>query len=210
MCDRWASPFTTPRCRPCCGLESVPGSSTKRLCGECHGSQRESLLPHPLSGLCSGQWPRHSSPSQTSHTMRLLFAVNTVYVMVKCGSSAAMATQTALHLSGPLYPTTIVPLFVRKVWRDITGVPVRHEQILLVSMNSEWGRGGGMYETNIREAERVAINQSRGIRGGTLSFHIFLSTPLPALMILKQRLYSDLTGFPTTLLLPQPHGIMSP
>lgn len=121
-----------------------------------------------------------------------------------------MATQTALHLSGPLYPTTIVPLFVRKVWRDITGVPVRHEKSLFVSMNSEWGRGGGMYETNIREAERVAINQSRGIRGGTLSFHIFLSTPLPALMILKQRLYSDLTGFPTTLFLPQPHGIMSP
>lgn len=32
-------------------------------------------------------------------------------------------------------------------------------------MNSEWGRGG-MYETNITEAEGVKINQSRVIRGG--------------------------------------------
>lgn len=41
---------------------------------------------------------------------------------------SCMATQTAPHLSGPLYPTTIVPLFVRKVWSDITGVPVRHKK----------------------------------------------------------------------------------
>lgn len=40
-----------------------------------------------------------------------------------------MATQTALHLSGSLYPTTIVPLFVRDVWRHITGVPVRHKKL---------------------------------------------------------------------------------
>lgn len=32
-------------------------------------------------------------------------------------------------------------------------------------MNSEWGMGG-MYETNITEAEGVKINQSRVIRGG--------------------------------------------
>lgn len=32
-----------------------------------------------------------------------------------------MATQTMLHQSGSLCPTTKVPLFVRKPWRDITG-----------------------------------------------------------------------------------------
>lgn len=31
-------------------------------------------------------------------------------------------------------------------------------------MNSEWGRGG-MYETNVTEAEGVFINHSRGIQG---------------------------------------------
>lgn len=54
-CDRLASSCTTPRCPPCCGSESAPGSSTKRLCGECHGSRTESLLLHLLSDLCSGQ-----------------------------------------------------------------------------------------------------------------------------------------------------------
>lgn len=50
---------------------------------------------------------------------------------------------------------------------------------LLVCMNSEWGRGG-MYETNIREAERVAINQSRGIRGYTVFPYIpFYSSSCP-------------------------------
>lgn len=45
-------------------------------------------------------------------------------------------------------------------------------------MNSEWGRGG-MYETNITEAEGVKINQSRVIRGGVIP-------KLPS--------YTDLTG----------------
>lgn len=89
MFDRWASSCTTPRCRPCCGLESVPGSSTKSLCGECHGSRRESLLLHLLSDQCSGQGVSHNSPAPTSHTMGLLSAVNWVYVSDRCRSSGA-------------------------------------------------------------------------------------------------------------------------
>lgn len=62
-------------------------------------------------------------------------------------------------------------------------------------MNSEWGRGG-MYETNITEAEGVKINQSRVIRGGgAMSFQIFPSvSPLPAPVIPKLPSYTDLTG----------------
>lgn len=63
MRDRWALLCTTRHCRPCCGSESVPGSSTKRLCGDCRGSWRESLQLHRLSDLCSGQGACHNLPS---------------------------------------------------------------------------------------------------------------------------------------------------
>lgn len=47
-------------------------------------------------------------------------------------------------------------------------------------MNSEWGRGG-MYETNVTEAEGVIINQSRVVQGvRCLSKHSLLCLlPLP-------------------------------
>ena len=115
-CDRWALRCTTRRCRPCCGSESAPGSSTKRRCGDCRGSWRESLLFHLLSDQCSGQGASRSTPSPTSCTMRLLLAVNMVYALDRCGTSCAWPPKLK---DSHCAPTTKVPLFLRKIWRDI-------------------------------------------------------------------------------------------
>lgn len=85
--DRLALPCITPRCQPCCGLESAPGWFTKRLCGECPGNQMENLLFRLHSDLCSGQWTRFNSPSPTSFTARLLCVVNKVYILGRCCNS---------------------------------------------------------------------------------------------------------------------------
>lgn len=85
--DRLALPCITPRCQPCCGLESAPGWFTKRLCGECPGNQMENLLFRLRNDLCSGQWTRFNSPSPTYFTVRLLFVVNKVYILGRCCNS---------------------------------------------------------------------------------------------------------------------------
>lgn len=57
-----------------------------------------------------------STPSPTSCTMRLVFAVNMVYALDRCGSSCAWPPK----LKGSHCAlTTKVPLFLRKLWRDI-------------------------------------------------------------------------------------------
>lgn len=124
-CNRWVSPCITPLCQPCCGSESVPGSSTKKLFGEHHGKLKESLLLLLLSDLCSGQWAQHTSTHFC--TGGLLLAVNLKYVTDRCGCSSAWPPRLCSIKVSHCAPPPKSLCYKGKLGGTLQSIAVRHK-----------------------------------------------------------------------------------